>query len=312
MDIRLHRLQRASKYPNLVALFDHLGVPTKPSNMGFSVSLDDGRIEYGGDSLPALFAQWRNLVRPRFWSMLADLVRFYREAPLHACALDHRMTSLGDYLNAQGYGRAFQDDHLLPQAAAIWSASVNDIRAYPAAAFIRFCENHGLLKIIDRPLWRTVEGGSRAYVSRLAAAYADKIHCGETVTSIPARRPRRAGAHRHCGDEQALPDHLVIATHADQGLALLDDAAPNEREIMGAYAYCRNLAVLHSDPALMPKRRATWSAWNYIGRGGDEGLCVTYWMNPPPGPAEQARLCSSTLNPVRPPDPVPRRPHRGL
>ena len=171
-------------YPNLVALFEHLGVPTKPSNMGFSVSLDNGRIEYGGDSLPALFAQWRNLVSPRFWSMLADLVRFYRQAPQHACALDAGMTTLGDYLTAQGYGRAFQDDHLLPQAAAIWSASVKDIRAYPAAAFIRFCENHGLLKILNRPLWRTVDGGSRAYVSRLTASYADRVRLGVGVVGV--------------------------------------------------------------------------------------------------------------------------------
>ena len=287
-------------YPNLVALFDHLGVPTKPSNMGFSVSLDRGRVEYGGDNLPALFGQWRNLVRPRFWLMLADLVRFYREAPTHACALHSRMTSLGDYLDAQGYGAAFQDDHLLPQAAAIWSASVKDIRAYPAAAFIRFCENHGLLKLVNRPLWRTVEGGSRAYVSRLTAAYADKVRLGTAVTGLK-RTPAGVLVRDAVGRTQRY-DHAVIATHADQGLALLDDPTPRERALLGAFAYCRNRAVLHSDPALMPTRRQTWSAWNYIG-GGDQGLCVTYWMNRLQDLPEGTPLFV-TLNPVREPDPA--------
>ena len=158
-------------YPNLVALFDHLKVPTKASNMGFAVSLDEGRVEYGGDSLVTLFSQGSNLVRPRFWSMLKDLLRFYREAPGEVAALGDETLSLGDYLDARGYGPAFQNDHLIPQASAIWSASTREIRAYPVAAFIRFYENHGLLKITGRPEWRTVDGGSRAYVSRILADF---------------------------------------------------------------------------------------------------------------------------------------------
>lgn len=291
-----------ANYPNLVAMFDHLGVRTKPSDMGFAVSLDDGRLEYGGENFATLFAQWRNLARPRFWSMLRDLVRFYRDAPGHACALDADMTSLGDYLTAQGYGRAFQDDHLLPQAAAIWSATVRDIREYPAAAFIRFCENHGLLKILDRPLWRTVEGGSRAYVARLTAACAGKARLGAAVKGVrrsPAGvlvRDAAGGAERY--------DHVVVATHADQGLAMLEDASGAERAVLGAFAYSRNLAVLHSDPALMPRRRKTWSAWNYVGlsrAGGEEGLCVTYWMNRLQGLPRETPLFV-TLNPARAPD----------
>ncbi|HEY7852233.1 MAG TPA: NAD(P)/FAD-dependent oxidoreductase [Caulobacteraceae bacterium] len=290
-----------ANYPNLVALFDHLGVPTKPSNMGFSVSLDGGRIEYGGDSLPALFAQPRNLLSPRFWSMLKDLVRFYREAPTHACALHTGMTSLGEYLDAQGYGSAFQDDHLLPQAAAIWSASVNDIRAYPAAAFIRFCENHGLLKIIDRPLWRTVEGGSRAYVSRLTALFAGKVRQGLPVTGLT--RVGDGVLVRDAAGHAERYDHVVIATHADHGLGLLDDPTPEERQILGAFAYCRNRAVLHSDEDLMPVRRGTWSAWNYVGRAGVDGLCVTYWMNRLQDLPRRSPLFV-TLNPISEPDPA--------
>ncbi len=290
-------------YPNLVALFEHLGVPTKASNMGFSVSLDNGRIEYGGDSLPALFAQWRNLVSPRFWSMLADLVRFYREAPEHACALDAGMTSLGDYLTAQGYGRAFQDDHLLPQAAAIWSTSVRDIRAYPAAAFIRFCENHGLLKILNRPLWRTVDGGSRTYVSRLAAAYADRVRLGVGVAGV--LRTAAGVLVRDRDGHTERYDHVVVATHADQGLALMQDPTPKEQALLGAFSYTRNVAVLHSDPSLMPKRAGTWSAWNYVGesRGAEAGLCVTYWMNRLQS-LPRATPLFVTLNPYREPDPA--------
>jgi len=292
-----------ANYPNLSALFAHLGVTTKASDMGFAVSLDDGALEYGGNDLSTLFAQWRNLVRPRFWSMLADLVRFYREAPLHACFLEARMTSLGDYLSAQGYGRAFQDDHLLPQAAAIWSASVRDIKSYPAAAFIRFCENHGLLKILDRPLWRTVEGGSRAYVERLTAAVADRARKGRAVTSLTRTaagvivRDARGGAERF--------DQVVVATHADQGLRLIDAPTARERTLLGAFAYSRNRAVLHRDETLMPRRKRTWSAWNYVGRtglGGEEALSVTYWMNRLQGLPTHSPLFV-TLNPQREPDP---------
>jgi predicted NAD/FAD-binding protein len=288
-------------YPNLVALFDHLGVPTKPTDMGFAVSLEGGALEYGGDNFFTLFAQWRNLVRPRFWSMLSNLVRFYRDAPTHACALETGLTSLGDYLNAQGYSHAFQNDHLLPQAAAIWSTPLKDVRDYPAAAFIRFCENHGLLKLIDRPIWRTVDGGSRAYVSRLTAAYADRARVGRAVTAV--RRTADGVLVSDVTGEVARYDHVVIATHADQGLALLDDASPRERALLGAFGYKRNVAILHSDTALMPRRRGTWSAWNYVGGRRDDELCVTYWMNRLQGLPDSHPLFV-TLNPTRPVDPA--------
>src|SRR5580692_2352606 len=159
-----------ANYPNLAAMFRYLGVETAFTDMSFGVSLDEGDLEYASTDLTTLFAQPRNLLRPRFWSMLGDVVRFCKQAPSHACALDARMTSLGDYLGEAGYGRAFQDDHILPQAAAIWSASIEAVRELPAASFIRFFENHGLLKILDKPLWRTVVGGSRSYVERLTEA----------------------------------------------------------------------------------------------------------------------------------------------
>ncbi|MGO4837364.1 NAD(P)/FAD-dependent oxidoreductase, partial [Rhizobiaceae sp. 2RAB30] len=160
-------------YPNLTALFDHIGVGTKRSDMSFAVSLDDGRLEYSGTGLRGLFAQGRNAVSPRFWMMLRDLVRFYREAPRNVAALG--MITLDEYLDAAGYGDSFRNDHLYPIAAAIWSTPAAKIGAYPAASFIRFCETHGLLKLVGRPMWRTVTGGSRTYVRALAQAIPEVV-----------------------------------------------------------------------------------------------------------------------------------------
>ena len=290
-------------YPNLVALFEHLQVPTKPAEMTFGVSLDDGALEYGANNLAALFAQPANLVSGRFWGMLRDIMRFYRHAPTHACALDGRLTTLGEYLGAQGYGEAFQQDHLLPQAAAIWSAPVSAIRDFPAEAFIRFCETHGLLKVFGRPVWRTVEGGSRAYVSRLTARYADRVRKGCAVRGIRRDGEGVLVQDQHGGVQRF--DHVVIAAHADQALGMLADPSPDERELLGAFGYSRNHTVLHTDPALMPRRRGVWSGWNYVGRRAEAGqreLCVTYWMNRLQGLPDEHPLFV-TLNPIRPPKP---------
>ncbi len=287
-------------YPNLTALFRHLGVRTRASEMTFSVSLDDGALEYGANTPLSLFAQPSNLVSPRFWSMLGDIARFYRHAPAQACA---RAASLGAYLDAQGYGAAFQEDHLLPQAAAIWSTPVDGIREYPAEAFVRFCRNHGLMKVFGRPAWRTVQGGSRAYVERLTAAHADRVRLGCPIQAI--RRTAEGVLVRDAGGRTERFDEVVVATHADQALRLLDDPTPAERRLLGAFRYTRNQAVLHSDVGLMPRRRGAWSSWNYVGRRGDasgrgRALCVTYWMNRLQGlPAERPLFV--TLNPVRPP-----------
>ena len=221
-----------ANYPNLTALFEHLGVATTLTDMSFGVSLDDGDLEYASTDLSTLFAQPRNLLRPRFWSMLGDIVRFCRQAPAHACALDARMTSLGDYLGEAGYGRAFQDDHILPQAAAIWSASVGAIRDFPAASFIRFCENHGLLRLLDKPLWRTVQGGSRTYVERLTAPFRDNTQLGRAAVEI--RRMPAGVLVRDSAGETRRFDHVVIACHADQGLRLLAQPRAEECALLGA------------------------------------------------------------------------------
>jgi uncharacterized protein len=293
-----------ANYPNLAALFRHLGVPTAFTDMSFGVSLDDGDLEYASTDLTTLFAQPRNLLRPRFWSMLRDVVRFSQQAPAAACALDARMTSLGDYLGEAGYGRPFQDDHILPQAAAIWSASIEAVRELPAAAFIRFFENHGLLKILDKPLWRTVVGGSCAYVERLTATLRLGARLGVAATGVE-RTPAGVMVRDATGRIERF-DHLVVACHADQGLAMLAAPTPAEREILGAFTYTPNVAVLHSDASFMPMRRKAWSSWNYLGRSGDGGgreLCVTYWMNLLQDLPRETPLFV-TLNPIRPPDPA--------
>jgi predicted NAD/FAD-binding protein len=283
-------------YPNLTALFHHLGVATQPTDMSFGVSLDDGNLEYASMGLRGLFAQYRNAVRPRFWMMIRDLVRFYREAPLSVAASGS--ISLGHYLERHGYGRAFRDDHLLPMAAAIWSAPARALLDYPAEAFIRFCDNHGLLELHERPQWRTVVGGSKSYIARLTAAYADNVRLSSGVRAI-ARAADSVRITDATGKCEAY-DHVVIAAHADQALTLLADATPNERDLLSAFRYERNLAVLHTDAAFMPQRRNAWACWNYIGRrdaNSGEKLCVTYWMNRLQN-IESSRPIFVTLNPA--------------
>ena len=289
-------------YPNLTALFAHLDVPTKVSDMSFAVSLDEGRLEYNGTDIKGLFAQRRNLLSMRFWSMLRDLLRFYRSAPAHAGQLG--LTSLGEYLEREGYGRAFMDDHLLPMAAAIWSAPAKTLLDYPAEAFIRFCDNHCLLEIGTRPLWRTVEGGSQVYVDRLTARYADRIRLGRGARQV-TRGVGGPTVEDISGHVEAF-DHVVIATHADQALALLADPDARERSLLARFRYSENLAVMHRDDSLMPKRRNVWSSWNYLGQrqSGTEAseLCVTYWMNLLQGLPKDDNLFI-TLNPPRGPRP---------
>ncbi|MDR6820819.1 putative NAD/FAD-binding protein [Neorhizobium sp. 2083] len=264
-------------YPNLTALFRTLDVQTAASSMSFAVSLNDGVFEYSGGTGFGLFAQRSNMVRPRFWRMMCDLLRFYRRAPRDLAIMDG--ISLEDYLNRNGYGRAFRDDHLYPMAAAIWSTPTMQVGAYPAAGFVKFCCNHGLLELWDRPVWRTVKGGSREYVARMTRRFVDRIRLSTPVATI-CRRPGQVAIRDRYGAEHMFDD-VVIATHADQALRMLDDATSDERRILGAFRYSRNEAVLHGDTRLMPKRRAAWSSWNYVAERGEVSAqpSITYWMN---------------------------------
>lgn len=287
-------------YPNLTALLSHLEVPTRPSDMSLSISLDGGDLEYSGTGFRGVFAQPKNLLSPRFWTMLSDIKRFYRDAPRDLLHLDASRTTLGDYLAERGYGRAFQNDHLLPMAAAIWSAPTRSLLDYPAAAFINFYHNHGLLKLRDRPEWRTVVGGSRAYVCRLIVPFADRIRLNTPVASI-TRGTDGITIRDRSGFSRGF-DHVVIATHADQALAMLADASAQERHLLGEFRYSRNTAFLHKDPSLMPVRGAAWASWNYLGNRGtsDQPVSVSYWMNNLQGLAGAPDLFV-TLNPPHSP-----------
>lgn len=283
-------------YPNLTALFAHLDVETVPSEMSFGVSLDNGDLEY---SSAGLFAQRRNLFRPRFWTMINDLLKFQRHAAADAERWTNE-TSLSDYMAQRGFCRAFQEDHLLPQAAAIWSASLKDIGDYPARALLRFFDNHGLLKLNfnDRPQWRTVRGGSRAYIRRLIADYR-----GRVLTRSPIRRVSRMGEGVVVETARGVAeryDRVVIAAHADQALAMLHEPTAAEREVLGAFRYSRNQTLLHGDASFMPSRRGAWSSWNHQGVSGlDEKACITYWMNRLHGLPSGIDPLFVTLNPSR-------------
>ncbi|HTZ71246.1 MAG TPA: FAD-dependent oxidoreductase [Acetobacteraceae bacterium] len=262
-------------YPNLTALFDLLGVATQPSCMSLAISLQDGGFEYGGHDVGSLLAQKRNLLRPRFWSMLRHLRRLYCVA---AGAQPGDEISLGDWLDGAGFPASFQRDHLLPMAAAIWSCSADAVRAQPAAAFLRFCDNHGLLRLRDRPVWRTVAGGARAYVSRLRACIDGEVLTGREVTRVT--RDADGVTLRDADGGTRRFDHVVLATHGDTARALLADADDDEHAVLGAFRTVPNRAVLHGDASLMPRRRAAWSSWNFVASRQDtNAVSVTYWMN---------------------------------
>ena len=285
-------------YPNFTALLKHLGVDSRPADMALSVSLDDGDFEY---SSGALFAQASNLFSARYWSMLRDVGRFYRQGPKDLAALEAPLTSLEEYLEANGYCQAFRDDHLLPQAAAIWSTPLAAIRDYPAAALIKFFQNHGMMSVFGRGKWRTVSGGSGVYVAKLADAFAGEIRKGARVVSV--RRDLFGVEIRQAQGDAERFDQVVIATHGDTALALLDDANGEERRLLSAFRYHRNLAVLHADARLMPRRKAAWESWNHIGRREAPGEgCVTYWMNRLQSIRDAGELFV-TLNPTREIDP---------
>jgi predicted NAD/FAD-binding protein len=288
-------------YPNLVALFDYLGVATHPTTMGFAASLDGGRLEYSGGSLGGLLAQKSNLLRPRFLGMLLDLLRFYRRAPQLLAQPGAAALSLGDYLKAEGYGAGFVDDHILPMAAAIWSAPAERLLAFPAVSFVRFFQNHGLLSLSQRPQWRTVTGGSRRYIARLSQDLAGRVHLSAKVVRV--ERAADGVTLTTADGNSARFDEIVLGCHADESLALLADASDAESDLLGAFRFETNAAWLHTDASLMPKRRATWSAWNYLGDsqvGQARRLAVTYWMNELQGLDPRLPLFI-TLNPPRPP-----------
>ncbi len=266
-----------STYPDFCALLERLAVPSQPTRMGFSVTDRRTGLEYGGETLDAVFAQRRNLLRPTFLRMIADILRFNREAT-GLVAGDYAHATLGELCEGAGFSAAFRDQYLVPMGAAIWSSSEHTMREFPAAFFVRFFHNHGLLEPPARqPRWRVVTGGSHAYVGPLTKPFAAQVH-----TSTPVQQVRRiaGGVEVRLSDGVQRFDEVVFATHADQTLRLLADATPIEREVLRAFPYQRNDAVLHSDTRVLPRRRKAWASWNYlVPSAAGAPVSVTYDMS---------------------------------
>lgn len=287
-----------ANYPNFTALLDHLGVASTETHMSFAASVDDGAFEYSSD-LRGLVGP--NMTRPRYWQMLADIVRFYTHAESLLDSPEIADVTLGEFLDRHGYSAHLVELHVLPMCAAIWSSSAAAIRGFPMQAFVRFFASHQLFTLGRRALWRTVEGGSRSYVNALLGDF------GSVVRRAPgARSISRQGGLVTVEDSQGKRDvftDVVMASHADQSLALLDDADALERQVLGAFRYTSNRAVLHDDATLMPRRKHVWASWNYIGGKGEAGadaLCVSYWMNRLQN-LDRRHPLILTLNPTREP-----------
>lgn len=266
-------------YPNLCALFRLIDVPVAKSEMSFGVSLRTPDLEWAGSDLNTVFAQRGNLARPAMWRMLADILRFNRAATAMANTGTAPDMSLGDYLDTARYGQSFRDWYLLPMAAAIWSCPTRTMLDYPLATFVRFCHNHGLVRVLDRPQWLTVAGGGREYVRRMLSAL-DDVRLNAAVEQVSRDD---TGVWLRAAGRQERFDEVVFACHSDQALAILGDGASEaERRLLGAVRYQRNRAVLHTDARLLPRRPAVWSAWNYLageGRADERPVSVSYLIN---------------------------------
>lgn len=297
-------------YPDLTALFAHLDVETVASDMSFSVSAESGRFEWMGggtnwrETARGLFAQPSNLMSPSYLRMLRDILSFNERsvADLKAGALNG--LTLAEYFALRKFAPRLLTDYLAPMGAAIWSAPASQIMAFPAENFVTFFSEHRLLQY-DRPVWRSVKGGSRSYVDKLTASFKDQIRLGCAVTSVERTPQGVIVGDSHGGFDTY--DHVVIAAHSDQALAMLSDPSDDERDILGAIGYSDNVIYLHRDPRLMPKRRHAWAAWNVL-RWPRQTECVndisvTYWMNRlQPIPGDNPLFVS--LNPPFAPDPA--------
>ena len=289
-------------YPNLIAMFQHLGVPSVESEMTFAVSLQNPDLEWAGSNLFTIFGQKRNLIRKDFWAMLSDILRFNRETQAWLATHPGKAQSLRDFLVKGRYAKSFSDWYLLPMAAAIWSCPTEQMLDMPLLTFVRFCQNHGLLQVFDRPMWRTVQGGSRTYVNKLAEQLSDvRLDC---PVSAVERFNEGLKVH-HAGGAEVF-DQVVMACHSDQAMRILGHAAsPEQHNVLAAVRYQPNRAVLHTDRRLLPRDERLWSAWNYFAGHGEPGaqpVGVSYLINRlQPLPFQTPVVV--TLNPAIEPDP---------
>ncbi|MGD8330695.1 MAG: FAD-dependent oxidoreductase [Acidobacteriota bacterium] len=267
-------------YPLFNRLLGKLGVASRYSDMSFSYFAEDSGLQYAGTGLNGLFAQRSNLVRPEFWKLLRGIQRFCHEAQERIATGSLNGDSLGQFLHSAGLHGMVADDYVLPLAAAIWSASRDDIRAFPAASLLRFFDNHGLLRLRERPRWKTIVGGSRTYVDRLVGGFEGEVETGNEVRGV--RRNDNGVEVRRADGSTRRFDRVVLAVHADQALRLLEDPRAEEGEALGTWHYNPSVACLHTDDALMPPLRRAWASWNYRrGRASAENapVSVTYHMN---------------------------------
>lgn len=281
-------------YPNFIQLLDELGVASQATEMSFSVRDDRTGLEYNGNSLATLFAQRRNLLRPSFYRLLADILRFNREARRLAASCGDD-TTVGEFIRRRGYSRQFAEQYLLPMGAAIWSCPTGTFSQFPLRFIVDFYHNHGLLNVLRRPTWRVIAGGSRTYVAAMTAGFRDRIRLRTPVQSVRRFADRVEVQPR--GGEPERFDHVIFACHSDQALRMLGDAASaSERELLGAFPYSRNVAVLHTDTSLLPKTRRAWASWNCRLTGDDRApATVTYDMNILQGLRSRHTFCV-TLN----------------
>ena len=263
-------------YPLLTKLFDELGVPSQPTTMSFSVHDDGNGLEYNATDLNGLFCQRRNLVSPRFWRMVREITRFYRDAPA-LLADPGPGPTLGSYLRERNYSDLFVRDHLVPMASALWSSPSETILDFPAKYLVRFMDNHHMLQVRDRPMWRVVCGGSSRYIEAMQKTWNVQLRL-----SSPVREVRRDAAGVEIATDRGSErfDQVVMACHSDQALALLTDPSQAEREVLGAIHYQANETVLHTDASLLPRQRKAWAAWNaYVPKAPGAPCTVSYCMN---------------------------------
>lgn len=287
-------------YPLLTSLFKHLNVPVEKSDMSFGVSIRNGWLEYGTPYLRNLFAQKSNLANPRFWRMIADILKFNAKAH-HYLESDASVT-LGQCLDELGMGNWFRDYYLLAMGGAIWSTPVSGMLEFPAHTFIRFFDNHGLLTVNNQPQWYTVKGGSREYIKRLNATFSDRIWLDCGATKI-IRSGDYVLVHDIKGNVSQFDD-VIFACHADQALKLIENPSKDEQAILSNLRYQPNRMILHSDVSFMPKRKGAWASWVYLSeetKDKSEHMCLSYWMNnlQPLGTDMPVIV---TLNPTREPD----------
>lgn len=262
-------------YPNFIKLMGELGVKYQPTEMSFSVKNDDIDLEYNGNNLNSLFAQRKNLLRPRFWSMVFEIVRFNKEVRKAASGGDTR--TIGEFLEAAGYSEMFQENYLLPMISAIWSMGLASCMAFPLQFFVRFFDNHGLLDITNRPQWYTIEGGSSSYIKPLIAGFNDRISLNSAVLGVE-RSDNRVQV--RTAAETTVFDEVIFACHGNQALALLGQPSAEEKSVLQEFQTSRNDVVLHTDISFLPRRKLGWASWNYnLVDAAKEQTTLTYNMN---------------------------------